>query len=288
MSEREGARTRGTILIIILILISIGAGFVVGKFQLASLRDENLVLQGLVEQLINPKAHGFGLPDYDSGWTSIGAGDIEYFDHGLETKDDLFVYVIGRYSEDEFNQYFYGFSYEGENQYGSSWSVDDTTVYVQRGTEDEDWEEVRIYIWRILQGSAGLPESANDTSIPDIKYEEIILSGEDTFNYSKIIDLEGYKDVTISWINEMEKGQLVFWWNIQKSNGTYFRVVPAFTVDYSGGPLYEIDDLARLYIGSESFRVRGKYLEISTYHSTVDDYEWESYDEVHIIIYATK
>ena len=291
MSVKDGSRTRGTMLIIIIVIISIGAGYVVGKSQIASLRDENMVLQSLVEQLIgtyDQSASGFGSPDYDSGWTPIGAGDLEFFEHGLGTKDDLFVYVIGRYSESEFNQYNYGFSYEGENQYGSSWSVDDTTVYVQRGMDDEDCEEVRIYIWRIQQGSSGLSEPVDGSSLPEIKYEEIILRGEDTFNYTKKIDLEGYKDVTISWLNEMEKGQLVFWWKIKQSNGTYFRIAPAFSVDYSGGSLYEINDLVRLYMGTESFKVGSKYLEISTYHSVGNFDELESSDEVHISIYATK
>ena len=382
MSVKNGSRARGTILLITVIIISIGAGYLVGRSPIAGLRDENIALLSQMEQFIDTNAqraggfdspdydsgwtpigagdleffdHGLGTkddlfvyvigrysesefnqynygfsyvgenqygsswsvddttvyvergmddedweeariyiwrraraPDYDSGWTPIGAGDLEFFDHGLGTKDDLFVYVIGRYSESEFNQYNYGFSYVGENQYGSSWSVDDTTVYVERGMDDEDWEEARIYIWRIPQGSAGLPGAAGDSSITEIKYEEIILSGEDTFDYSQIIDLGGYSDVTISWLNEMENGQLVFWWNIKKSNGTYLRVGPAFSVDYSGGSLYEIDDLVRLYMGTESFKVGSKYLEISTYHSVGNFDELESSDEVHISIYATK
>lgn len=291
MSVKNGSRARGTILLITVIIISIGAGYLVGRSPIAGLRDENIALLSQMEQFIDTNAQragGFDSPDYDSGWTPIGAGDLEFFDHGLGTKDDLFVYVIGRYSESEFNQYNYGFSYVGENQYGSSWSVDDTTVYVERGIDDEDWEEARIYIWRIPQGSAGLPGAAGDSSITEIKYEEIILSGEDTFDYSQIIDLGGYSDVTISWLNEMENGQLVFWWNIKKSNGTYLRVGPAFSVDYSGGSLYEIDDLVRLYMGTESFKVGSKYLEISTYHSVGNFDELESSDEVHISIYATK
>lgn len=291
MSAKGGSLARGTILMLFIVIIAIGGGYFVGRIPIASLQDENTALLSQVEQLIysnDPRPRGFGTPDYDSGWTPIGAGDLEYFEHGLGTKDDLFIYVIGRYSEGEFNQYNYGFSYDGENQYGSSWSVDDTTVCVQRGMDDEDWEEVRIYIWRIPQGSAGLSEPTGDTSIPEIKYEEIFLSGENTFNYTQIIDLGGYRDVTISWLNEMENGQIVFWWNIEKSNGTYLRVGPAFSVDYSEGPLYENDDLVRLYMGTESFIVGSKYLEISTYHSAGNYDELESYDEVHISIYATK
>jgi hypothetical protein len=86
----------------------------------------------------------------------------------------------------------------------------------------------------------------------------------------------------------MENGQIFFWWNIKKSNDTYLRVGPAFSVDYSGGSLYEIDDLVRLYMGTESFKVGSKYLEISTYHSVGNFDELESSDEVHISIYATK
>ena len=95
---------------------------------------------------------GIRNPDYDSGWRPIGAGESLLLDHGLGAMDNLFVYMIGGYPESVYGQYYYGLTLALEdNEAGCAWSIDETTVYIRRGANDPDWEQVRVYIWKIPQ-----------------------------------------------------------------------------------------------------------------------------------------
>jgi hypothetical protein len=244
------------------------------------LNDAQTVFESLETKLNNFEA-GFGSPDYDSGWNSIEAGEELTLPHGLTTTDDLFVYMIGRYFDGLTNQLYYGLCYWGQYEVGCGWTIDETNIYVIRGEVDVHWDEVRVYIWRINSGSSGVVDSSG---VADVKYIEIVLNGEETWDYKEVIDLYGYKDVTITWLNNMEERVLTFWWNIKESDGSYLRVGGAFLVDYVDGPYYGEDEWSQFPHGSKSVKVGGRYLEIATFPS--DDYE-ES-DQVYIIIYATK
>jgi hypothetical protein len=270
------------------------------KAVLASTESENTELREtlsnakiLFEEFENQLEQfqtGFGPPDYDSGWNLIDTGEELTLRHGLATTDDLFVYMIGRYFDGLTNQLYYGLCYWGQFEVGCGWAIDDTNIHVYRGEVDSHWDEVRVYIWRIPQGPIGESDSSF-SSAPDVKYVEIILSGEQTYDYSRIIDLYGYKDVAITWDNSMENGYLSLWWNARESDGDYLRVGPVFGFDFEGGPYWEDDEtgLWRWCRGSDSVKVGGKYLEIS-----IPDYQpfrspdYTESDTVRIIIYATK
>ena len=240
-----------------------------------------------IETQLSALQCGFGSPVYDSGWTPIEQNEIVSLEHGLETIEDLFVYLIGRYPDGDshqLHQLYYGLGYWQDYDDGCGWSMDDTYVYVERGEIDYSWEEFRVYIWQIQGGSSG---SAYGSYLPEIKYEEIVVSGEETYEYSKIIDLEGYKDVTISWFNDMDDGIIGFSWDRELSDGSYFRVGPPFMVDNLNGRFFGSDEYGwyRPWRGSESIKVGGKYLEVWTWHGS--DY-WDQLDELNILIYATK
>jgi hypothetical protein len=259
---------------------------------LTSATNENTNLQNIlaeaktlfesVESQLNVFHTGFGTPDYDSEWTPIEPNDLKNFSHGLGTKDDLFVYVIGRCSEIGFNQYHYGFSYKDGNEYGCKWWVDDTNVYVERGENDENWNDVRIYIWRIPQGPTEPTIPTSVDSIPDTKFIPIFLRAENTLDLERgtkqiIVDLEGYKEVSISWSNQMISGALALGWALKDDLSNYHSF--NFLYVDSG------DDSAH---GSQLYRVQSKYLEILIGNSNMyNPYEYRN-DEVWIIIYATK
>ena len=174
-----------------------------------------------IEKELQMFESGFGAPEFDSGWQNIDPGESVSIAHGLNTKDDLFVYMIGRNNEETTNQLYYGLSYLLELEAGTGWTLDDTNVHVHRGGIDVHWEEVRVYIWRISQGSSG--STVTDSSqIPDVKYVEIVLNGkEEVEDYSRIIDLYGYKDVTLSWNNKMYDGYIRFEWVIKQPDNTF-------------------------------------------------------------------
>ena len=268
---------------------------------LASTENENTELQKMlsnakslfesIETELTGIETGFGAPNYDSGWVPIDIGEKISLPHGLGTDENLFVYMIGRYYEGLTNQLYYGLCYWGQLVVGAGWTLDDTCVYVERGEADFDWDEVRVYIWRIPQGPTGGMDSSDDSALPDVKCIEIVLSGEETYNYTRIIDLSGYKDVAITWTNYINRGQLLFWWDIREPNGAYIHVGPVFGVDYQEGYNFKNDELGlwRWSVGSDSVKVGGKYFEISIpEHQTWRISDYEESDTVIIIIYATK
>ncbi len=260
---------------------------------LTSAINENTDLQNIlseaknlfesVESQLSFFYSGFGPPDYDSGWTPIEPSALKNFSHGLGTKDDLFVYVIGRCSERGFNQYHYGFSYQDGNEYGCKWWVDDTTVYVERGKNDENYNDVRIYIWRIPQEPTEPIVPSNGDSIPETKYIPILLEGEETADISgivdKIINLEGYKEVYISCYNYLKNGVVLFTWVIE--DGESYRDVREIL------SVYTDDDVFAEYFGG-LYRIQGKYLRVTVASAAYVEGGPQAYEEVRILLYATK
>jgi len=82
-------------------------------------------------------------PAYDSGWVSVGGGEI-VFTHDLGTTD-VFVYLTGKDLDDTLgiHQYEYG---------GVAWAywhnLDETNITV---TADSPWDYIRVMIWEIQQ-----------------------------------------------------------------------------------------------------------------------------------------
>jgi hypothetical protein len=96
---------------------------------------------------------GFGLPDYDSGWISLG-GEFNNIVHNLGTKH-LFVYVVGRDSAGNVHHIQYGGAIcdiYGTKR-GAWWSLgSDNTINVYKELGDNSmWDTCRVLIWRIPQ-----------------------------------------------------------------------------------------------------------------------------------------
>lgn len=90
----------------------------------------------------------FFAPDYDSGWrpTIIGYDSVA---HNLDTVD-LFVYLIGKTSDGETHQRYYGTDTYDSSDRGVMWqSTGPNHIIVRRQVNDFDWEEYRVLIWRL-------------------------------------------------------------------------------------------------------------------------------------------
>lgn len=232
-----------------------------------------------VETQITTVQGGLGSPDYDSGWIRIDPGETKSMEHGLGTDEDLFVYVIGRYREGQTNQLYYGLGYHGDVEIGNGWTMDDTFISITRGVADVHWDETHVYIWRIPQGPAGPTIPTGGDSIPDAKYIPILLKEEETVDISgivtRIVDLEGYKEVYISCYNYLKNGAVLFTWVIE--DGDEFvpvrEILSVYSDDEYSGGLY---------------RVQGKYLEILVGSAALFEGGPQAYEQVRILLYATK
>lgn len=91
-------------------------------------------------------------PAYDSGWTNITENQHVIFNHRLNTTN-VFVYMIGRTNETGL-PYIHQMDYGGELNGGYEWGVNwydltETTIRVHRRINDANWDQVRIYMWKI-------------------------------------------------------------------------------------------------------------------------------------------
>lgn len=88
-------------------------------------------------------AGGFGDPDYDSDWIPLTIDDFTLFTHNLGQEDNLFVYLYGRY-------YDQGYWWYIQDSYWVSWvTLDEHTIGVFRLSEDTQYEQGRLLIWKI-------------------------------------------------------------------------------------------------------------------------------------------
>jgi len=90
-------------------------------------------------------------PAYDSGWQNISKGADKIFTHNLGTTEVL-VYMIGKYdgASPYIHQIFYGGDGNVANVYGTYWKdLTTTTIRVHRTEQDNDWNYVRVIIWKI-------------------------------------------------------------------------------------------------------------------------------------------
>ncbi len=93
---------------------------------------------------------GLGAPDYDSGWVSIDTSQELTFTHNLNTTEVL-VYVIGKDSDPPgINQINYGSNVYSGIGAGAYWhSLTQNNVKVHRESDDVNWDQVRVMIWKI-------------------------------------------------------------------------------------------------------------------------------------------
>lgn len=100
-------------------------------------------------QIIN--ATKLGKPNYDSGWTLMPAGTIKNFTHNLNT-DNVLVYLVGIDLDGGLiiHQRDYGGETSGGNWFGAYWSrLTTTTIEVTRQGQDQNWDYIRLMIWKI-------------------------------------------------------------------------------------------------------------------------------------------
>jgi hypothetical protein len=91
-------------------------------------------------------------PAYDSNWTYIEPDQEVVFDHGLNTTN-VFVYMVGKTNQSA-SPYIHQIDYGGESNYGYHWGVNwydltNMSIRVHRQISDTNWDQVRIYIWKI-------------------------------------------------------------------------------------------------------------------------------------------
>ena len=94
----------------------------------------------------------FRKPDYDSNWLDLNISRRRVLTHNLSTTN-VFVYMVGKYSDSE-TPYIHQRDYGGEAHialyYGAYWyDLTETTVAVERRADDDNWNYVRVMIWKI-------------------------------------------------------------------------------------------------------------------------------------------
>ena len=96
-----------------------------------------------------PGTSGLGEPDFDSDWIKISTGYTN-INHNLGTSD-LLVYVIGRGGSFGTHQWSYGgrWSPFHDGHLGLYWSTSPDRIKLYRYPNDQNWEEVRVVIWRL-------------------------------------------------------------------------------------------------------------------------------------------
>ena len=117
----------------------------------ANMHEMNATILELEDKIIILNATKFGIPDYDSDWTSIAAiGDNPPFEHDLGTID-VVVYVVGKKTlGGAHHQICYGGDRSGFNYEGVYWhKLTTTEITVHRHGQDNEWEYVRVIIWKL-------------------------------------------------------------------------------------------------------------------------------------------
>jgi len=92
-------------------------------------------------------------PAYDSGWVHIEPGHDRCFNHNLNATNVL-VYLIGNDpgSSPYIHQWDYGGELTAGKYYGAYWyDLTETSIYVHRHGQDENWDYVRIMLWKIQE-----------------------------------------------------------------------------------------------------------------------------------------
>jgi hypothetical protein len=115
----------------------------------AELQEANATITELKTEIVILNATKLGIP-YDSFWYPISKGGYRIFPHNLGTTNVL-VYMIGYDSETgAIHQKDYG----GEKSPGYTWGcwwtdLTATDIRVERGGSDDNWDYVRLIIWKI-------------------------------------------------------------------------------------------------------------------------------------------
>jgi hypothetical protein len=122
----------------------------IGELE-ASLVEHQSRIAELETELAILNATKLGEPDYDSNWASLAPiGDNPPLEHNLGTTE-VIVYIVGKKTwGGAVHQVDYG-GYKGYIHYrGVYWyKLTETEVTVHRHGDDENWEYVRVMIWKL-------------------------------------------------------------------------------------------------------------------------------------------
>ena len=116
---------------------------------LSQIKSLNASLANLQDRVKSLETGGFiGTPAFDNE-TQISQGEEKIFTHNLNTTE-VFVYMIGRY--DGASPYIHQIDYGGLSDYqGARWKdLTNTTIRVIRRSNDNNWNYVRVMIWKVL------------------------------------------------------------------------------------------------------------------------------------------
>jgi len=120
--------------------------------QIAQMND---TIAQLETDLAILNATKLGTPDYDTfevygDWLSIDTGETKSLPHNLGTTD-VIVYLIGNdTSLYGIHQRDYGGALSGGNYFGAYWhDLTDTWIEVTRRDQDQNWDYIRVLIWKI-------------------------------------------------------------------------------------------------------------------------------------------
>lgn len=113
----------------------------------ALLIEVNATFAKLLERIEALETGGFiGAPARDSGWMFISKGQHLPYYHNLNTTEVL-VCVYGKSSANGIHNIRYGGNWGGT---GLTWEgLDDDELTLYRWNSDNDWEQVRVMIWKI-------------------------------------------------------------------------------------------------------------------------------------------
>ena len=127
------------------LLLEVNATYSKLLYEINSVNASLVSLQDRVEILETGRF--IGAPAYDSDWMFISKGQRLPVYHNLNTTE-VFVCIYGKSGEDGIHNIRYGGNWGGT---GLTWyGLDDDELTLHRWDSDNNWEKVRVMIWKVL------------------------------------------------------------------------------------------------------------------------------------------
>jgi hypothetical protein len=113
--------------------------------------EQQVRITDLETELAVLNATKLGQPDYDSTWYNISKGESIILTHNLGTTD-VIIYMIG--NDTDSAHYIHQIGFGGDNYFsgagGAYWyELTPTTIKTTRAANDNDWDQMRVLIWKI-------------------------------------------------------------------------------------------------------------------------------------------
>ena len=76
---------------------------------------------------------GLGAPDFDTGWVAVyQGGSVATIEHGLGSIENVMAIMLGRMSNGNVHNLFYGGDTNSDESYGAYWVLEDTYLILNR------------------------------------------------------------------------------------------------------------------------------------------------------------